>query len=81
MAHSIAEELTGLYRRKIWFLYEWLMDVTLDLPGLTTGNYVDLVDSKIQYAITNGIEVMKGHRIRNNLPGTDGASPAGWFYR
>ena len=28
-------EPTGQYSRKIWFLYEWLMDRKLDIPDLT----------------------------------------------
>lgn len=50
-------------------------EITLELPDLTIGNYIDLVDSKIQYAVTNGTEVMKRHRIRNNLPGTRAYCP------
>lgn len=66
----ILKEPNGQYNRKIWFLYEWLMDRELSLPDLLTGNYVHLVDTNIQYGITEGSENSKRHRIRNNLPGT-----------
>jgi hypothetical protein len=36
MSKLIAEEPTGQYSRKIWFLYEWLMGAQLDIPDLTT---------------------------------------------
>lgn len=46
------------------------MDRELLLPDLTTGNYVDLVDTTIQYGTVRTMENSKRHRIRNNLPGT-----------
>lgn len=70
LAGLIAEEPTGQYRRKIWFLYEWLMTTSLNLPDLTSGNYTDLIDTTIQYGCVEAVENSKRHRIRNNLPGT-----------
>ena len=61
-------EPTGQYSRKIWFLYEWLMEEQLDLPNLEIKNYVPLLDDKIQYAIEG--QRSPRHRIINNLPGT-----------
>ncbi|HEY9560676.1 MAG TPA: Fic family protein [Anseongella sp.] len=69
LARLIVEEPTGQYRRKIWFLYEWLMDARLNLPDMTAGNYIDLVDTRIQYGCTSSVEKSKRQRIRNNLPG------------
>ncbi len=74
MSKLIAEEPTGQYSRKIWFLYEWLMDAKLDNPDLTTANYIDLVDDTIQYASHAG-DASKRHRIRNNLPGVKDFCP------
>ena len=65
----VANEPTGQYSRKIWFLYEWLMDSRLELPDLTSGNYIDVVDETIQYASRSKPEISKRHRVRNNLPG------------
>lgn len=62
-------EPTGQYSRKIWFLYEWLLQTKLDLPDLKRGNYVPLVNEDIQYAISNGQKISR-YRIINNLPGT-----------
>jgi len=61
-------EPTGQYSRKIWFLYEWLMNKKLNLPDLTIKDAVPLIDEKIQYAI-KGVSSPR-HRIINNLPGT-----------
>lgn len=68
--HMIAQEPTGQYSRKIWFLYEWLMDAALDLPNMTAGNYVDLIDTNIQFGCMASSANSKRHRVRNNLPGT-----------
>jgi hypothetical protein len=58
----------GQYSRKIWFLYEWLMQTLLDIPDLKEGNYVSLLD-ELQYAGSTSVNSLR-HRIRNNLPGT-----------
>lgn len=67
MVSLISSEPIGQYSRKIWFLYEWLMEGILSLPDLTTGNYVDLIDENLQFGVSP--ELSKRHRIRNNLPG------------
>jgi hypothetical protein len=61
-------EPTGMYSRKIWFLYEWLMNEKLDIPDLTIKKAIPLIDEKLQFAIP-GISSPR-HRIINNLPGT-----------
>ncbi|MFY7666222.1 Fic family protein [Flavobacterium sp.] len=62
-------EPTGQYCRKIWFLFEWLMGYKLDIPDLTQGNFVNLLDEEMQYAAGTPIKSSR-HRINNNLPGT-----------
>ena len=64
----IAIEPTGQYSRKIWFLYEWLMNEQLDIDDLSIKNFVPLLDEKLQYTI-KGTRSSR-HRIINNLPGT-----------
>ncbi|THV15793.1 Fic family protein [Rhizobium rhizophilum] len=59
---------TGSYARRIWFLYEWLLQEQLDLPDATTGTYALVVDPEQQWAITGSNSTR--HRVRNNLPGT-----------
>jgi Fic family protein len=65
----IKAEYTGQYIRKIWFLYEWLMQEQLPIADLTFKNFVPLLDEELQYASSTGINSSR-HRIRNNLPGT-----------
>ena len=64
----IQTEYSGQYARKIWFLYEWLMNDQLPIPDLTIKNFVPLIDNKIQYASPVSINSNR-HRIKNNLPG------------
>ena len=59
---------TGGYARRLWFLYEWLLDERLSLPDAKSGTYVSVVDPKQQWA-TKG-ETVSRQRVRNNLPGT-----------
>lgn len=70
----ILDEPTSQYSRKIWFLYEWLLEKELNIPDLSTGNYIDLVDENIQYPC-HVAESSKRHRIRNNLPGVKDFCP------
>ena len=66
----VTNEPASIYSRKIWFLYEFLMQQPLPINDADTKiKYVDLVDEKQQYAIENGIKSSR-HRIINNLPGT-----------
>jgi Fic family protein len=65
----IMSEYTGQYIRKIWFLYEWLMQIKLPIADLTFKNFVPLLDEKLQYANSISFNSSR-HRIRNNLPGT-----------
>ena len=44
-------EPKGLYSRKIWFLYEWLMNVKLNIPDLTIKDAVPLLDENLQFTI------------------------------
>ena len=67
-------EPMGRYSRRLWFLYEWLLGINLDIPDLKRGNYVNALDEKIQFAISNG-ENSSRHRVVNNLPGTRNFCP------
>lgn len=64
----VKAEPTGSYSRRLWFLYEWLTDTRLDLKDVTQGNFVPLINEKVQYAAAP--RDSKRHRVRNNLPGT-----------
>ena len=60
-------EPTGIYSRKIWFLYEWLMEDMLPIPNLSFKQSIPLIDDKLQYTIKG--KTSPRHRIINNLPG------------
>lgn len=62
-------EPLGQYSRKIWFLYEWLLKKELNVHSLKKGNYVNLLDTKLQYGINTGFKISR-QKIINNLPGT-----------
>jgi Fic family protein len=66
-------EPTGQYSRKIWFLYEWITGIRLNIPDLGVKNFISLIDDQLQY----GIEGSRSsrHRIINNLPGTPDFCP------
>jgi len=69
----LRSEPTGMYSRKLWFLWEWLCEEQLDIEDATTGNFVPLVNSKLQYEGKS--YPSKRHRVRNNLPGTRNFCP------
>lgn len=64
----ILNEPQSQYSRRIWYLYEWLMQMLLDVPDMKEGNYVPLIDEDLQYASPASIN-SKRHRIKNNLTG------------
>jgi hypothetical protein len=69
----IRSEPTGIYSRKLWFLWEWLREEELDLENAATGNFVALLNSKLQYA--GKPRKSRRHRVINNLPGTHNFCP------
>ena len=42
----IVREPQSQYSRRIWFVYEWLMQKSLQVPDLREGNYILLIDEK-----------------------------------
>jgi Fic family protein len=67
-------EPTGAYSRRIWFLYEWLLNKELNLPDAKKhGNFVLLVNDKFQY--TGSLSRSPRHRVDNNLPGVRSFCP------
>ncbi|MDZ7739209.1 MAG: Fic family protein [Bacteroidales bacterium] len=65
----VKNEPLSQFSRRIWFLYEWLIQKTLNIPDLKEGNYIPLLDENLQYTIGKGDNSSR-HRVRNNLPGT-----------
>lgn len=70
----VTEKPKSSYRRRIWFLYEWLTGATLPIPNLGKVRAVDAVDGSTQFALEKG-DLSARHRVRNNLPGTRAFCP------
>ncbi len=68
LTEYIQSKPTGKYTRRIWFFYEFLTRKQLPVDDITSGNYVDALEAKEYYTITNG-EKSQRHRIVNNLLG------------
>lgn len=64
----IQSKPTGKYARKVWFFYEFITGKKLPLRDLLRGNYVDLLDPKKYYCLSNAHQVRR-YRINNNLLG------------
>lgn len=73
IASLVRRKPTGIYARRLWFLYEWLTGRTLDCPDLNTGTYVSALEPS-EYFAANG-ERSRRHRVINNLPGTPDFCP------
>ena len=69
----VSETPTGRYARRIWFLYEWLLDESLSLDDASRGQYVDAVDTELQYG-AEGVKSTR-HRVHDNLPGSRAFCP------
>jgi hypothetical protein len=63
---------TGIYARRIWFFYEWLIGRELDLPAISRGTYTTAL-TKHHYGAA-GKKVQR-QRIIDNLPGTPAFCP------
>ena len=73
LAAHIADKPLGKYSRRLWFLFEFLTGVRLDLPDLETGSYIALLDPEAYFT---GPEIRSGRqRVLNNLIGNKDFSP------
>ena len=70
----IRKKPTGAYTRRIWFLYEWLMDEELPLEALGKVRSVPVLDPKHHYVLSTGF-ISKRHKVVDNLPGTRAFCP------
>jgi hypothetical protein len=68
IAEAVRHKPTGVYTRRIWFLYEWLLQRKLKLPDADKVSYVDVVDTDLQFA--GAKKNSPRHRVCDNLPGT-----------
>lgn len=74
LTEYIKSKPTGKYARRIWFFYEFLTETQLPINNLSTGNYVDALETKDYYTVKNGTKSSR-HRIVNNLLGPNTFCP------
>jgi hypothetical protein len=74
LTEYIKSKPTGKYARRIWFFYEFLTGKQLPVDDLTSGNYVDALETKDYYTVQNR-EKSSRHRIVNNLLGPKSFCP------
>lgn len=58
----------GKYARRLWFLYEFLLDKRLPLDDLKRGNYEEVLPSDLYYTLSPGTYETR-YRVINNLLG------------
>ena len=63
----IQSEPNGIFARRAWCLYELLTGTTLDVPDLTSGPYVDLLDPSLH--IVGPVKRVRRQRVFDNLLG------------
>jgi Fic family protein len=66
--NTIQTHPTSKYARTLWFIYEFLSGITLDLPPIKKVKYFDLLDPK-KYFTLLGTKISR-QCINNNLLGT-----------
>ena len=64
---------TSAYARRLWFLYEWLLERALNLPDARKGSYVPAVDPDRQFTAEGALSPR--HRVRDNMPGAPAFCP------
>lgn len=67
MEMFIKSSPTGASSRRAWFLYEMLMDETLNVPDAPNVAFVDVLDPKSYF--TSNPKPSKRHKVRDNLLG------------
>jgi Fic/DOC family len=63
----IQSEPNGIFARRAWYLYELLTGSTLDVPDLTSGPYVDLLNPSLH--VVGPAERIRRQRVFDNLLG------------
>lgn len=70
---QINSEPTGVYARRIWYLYELLTGETLDVPDVPQTGKIDLLNEKLH--ITGPSQYIRRQRINDNLLGNAQCCP------
>lgn len=69
IARYVLETPTGIYSRRLWFLYEWLTERRLGIDDLGKVRAVPVIDNELQFGLAQGTSVSR-QKVTNNLPGT-----------
>ena len=76
LADYVAARSVGIYRRRVWFFYEFLTGRELPLPALRQGNYGFVLDPEAYVArAREDSPRAKRQRLFNNLPGVADCCP------
>ena len=76
MITYIQSKPTSKYARQLWFWYEYLLNEQLPLEDATSGNYVEVLDSRQYYTLSSGASNRsKRHRVIDNLLGVPNFCP------
>jgi hypothetical protein len=67
VAAMVAENPTGSYSRRLWFLYEMLTGREVHIKDASSGNFVDVLNPELQFEGPRRLS--SRHRVANNLPG------------
>jgi hypothetical protein len=67
----------GASRRRIWFLYEWLMQDLLAVPPVQKVRAVTVLDLTQQFGLEGGVRSAR-QSVIDNLPGTRAFCPLVW---
>lgn len=67
MEEWVRNEPTGIFARRAWYLYELLTGITLDVPDVPSGGYVDLLNAELH--ITSPGRKATRQRVNDNLLG------------
>jgi hypothetical protein len=51
LTQRLRDKPTGKYLRRLWFVYEWLTERSLDVPDLTQGTYVVELPSELDFLV------------------------------
>jgi Fic family protein len=69
VAEVVRNKPTGAFARRIWFLYEWLTEQTLDIDDPGKVRSVPVVEPEQQVTLASGTPSTR-HKVIDNLPGT-----------
>jgi hypothetical protein len=73
LQHWIRNEPNGIFARRAWYLYELLTADTLDVTDLTSGPYIDLLDTGLH--IAGPPRRIRRQRVFDNLLGNQHYCP------